>query len=106
MSKVKEKKPKKGFLDGYKTYDTKEGFGNLGEWRAAWKNRMDHQEATTTLGRDDPLKTMGFSDMPTKIELNTRYRELVKIHHPDVGGDPVEFKKVQAAWSLLMERIK
>ena len=30
---MKEKKPKKGFLDGYKTYDTSQGFGSIKDWR-------------------------------------------------------------------------
>lgn len=105
MKTKAEKKPKKPFLSGYKTYDTRHGFGNRSEWRAAWDDRMGHGEATATLQRDDPLKVMGFSTMPNKADLDKRYRELVMKHHPDRGGDPVEFKKVQAAWSLLTEQL-
>jgi hypothetical protein len=100
------KKPKKGFLDGYKTYDTKGGYGHCSEWRNAWNERMSHDLATSTLNRDSPLDVMGFSSMPSKVELDKRYRELVMIHHPDRGGKAEDFKKVQAAWSLLTEQSK
>jgi len=96
------KKPKKGFLD-YKTYDTKNGYGNCSEWRSAWNERMSHDLATSTLNRDNPLDVMGFSSMPSKAELDKRYRELVMIHHPDKGGDAKQFIKIQAAWSILTD---
>jgi hypothetical protein len=104
MMKTKsEKKPKKGFLDGYKTYDPQHGFGNRSEWRAAWNDRMNHKDASVAIGEDDMLSVMGFSSMPIKVDLDKRYRELVMQHHPDRGGDPEMFKKVHAAWSLLTE---
>lgn len=103
--RTKEKKPKKGFLDGYKTYDTKSGFGSRAEWRSAWDERMNHNEATATLKKDDPFDVLGFSFKPSKAELDKRYRELVMKHHPDHGGDPIEFKRIHAAWSLLSEQI-
>lgn len=103
--KLKQKKPKKPFMSGYKTYDTASGFGSQSEWRSAWNERMDHNEATSTLERDDPLQVLGFSVMPSRNELDRRYRELVKVHHPDMGGNAKEFIKIQAAWSLLIERL-
>jgi hypothetical protein len=101
----KEKKPTKGFMDGYKKYNTSKGFGNVHEWRAAWNERMGHQEAATVLERDDPLSVLGFDTIPSKYDLDKRYRELVMKHHPDRGGEAQEFKRVQAAWSLLSEKI-
>jgi DnaJ-class molecular chaperone len=105
MKKLKEKKPKKGFLDGYKTYDTKTGYGSRAEWRSAWDERMSHGQATAALDRDNPMDVMGFSSMPSKVELDKRYRELVMRTHPDRGGNAEDFKKVQAAWSLLSEMV-
>ena len=102
---IKEKKKKRGFLDGYETYDTSHGFGSKAEWRAAWNERMSHNKAKATLEENDPLVIMGFSSMPSKVELDKRYRELVMIHHPDKGGDTKQFIKIHAAWSLLTENI-
>lgn len=104
MAKSKEKKPKKGFMDGYKTYDDRQGRGSRREWRNAWEE-MSHGDAEAALNKLDPLEVMGFQSMPTKAELDARYRELVKKHHPDMGGDAEEFKKVQAAWTLLTEKL-
>lgn len=100
----KEPKPKKPFLSGYRTYDPKkEGYGNVNQWRAAWK-AMNHEEAVAVLQDDDPLVVMGFSSMPTKADLDSRFHTLVKQHHPDHGGDAEMFKKVYAAWSELCRR--
>lgn len=102
----KEKKPKKPFLSGYKTYDPKvEGYGNVNEWRAAWEHRMGSEAAKIALDKADPLQVLGFTSMPDKVELDKRYRELVMKTHPDRGGDAKEFIAVHAAWSLLSEKV-
>jgi len=41
---------KKGFLDGYKTYDASAGHGGTGEWRKAFTERMGLDEARQALG--------------------------------------------------------
>ena len=98
-----EPKPKRPFPPKYPQYDTSHGHGNVEEWQRAWKG-MGHSEATVAVGKDSTLKIMGFDAMPSKTDLDTRFRELVKQHHPDHGGDPEMFKKVHAAWSLLSEQ--
>ena len=41
MTDLKTKKQKKGFLDGYKTYDPSiEGYGNPEKWKHAFNQRM------------------------------------------------------------------
>jgi hypothetical protein len=41
---------KKGFLDGYKTYDTTTGHGTSAEWRKVFAERMGLEEARSSLG--------------------------------------------------------
>jgi hypothetical protein len=41
---------KKGFLDGYRTYDTARGHGTAAEWRKVFAQRLGLEEARTTLG--------------------------------------------------------
>jgi hypothetical protein len=41
---------KKGFLDGYKTYDDHAGHGNSSEWQKAFAERMGLDEARQALG--------------------------------------------------------
>lgn len=43
---------------------------------------------------------LGFSGDPdvSRDEAHHRYREMVKNHHPDRGGDPEQFRKINEAW--------
>jgi DnaJ-domain-containing protein 1 len=47
------------------------------------------------------LKTMGFRSMPQSQELRQRYIELVKMHHPDKGGQNQDFQKIQTAYEKI-----
>jgi|SRR5215813_3816952 len=38
----------------------------------------------------------------TVEEIKTRYRNLVKIHHPDNGGDPAKFRLIQEAYDFAL----
>lgn len=38
---------------------------------------------------------------PSENALKTRYKELIKVHHPDKGGDARNFIKVQDAFKVL-----
>lgn len=44
------------------------------------------------------FRFLGFDDIPTEPEeVRTRYKTLTKQMHPDTGGDPEDFKKLQRA---------
>lgn len=102
---TKQKKPKRGFMDGYRTYSPeKEGFGSVSAWSAAWES-MGFAEAVKVVAGDDPLSIMGFAALPTLDELKQAYRKLMKIHHPDAGGDPEEAKRIIAAYTILNDRL-
>lgn len=97
---------KKGFADGYKTYDTSNGYGNRNEWKESFYKRFTHQEANEILSRneDDPLTILGVSYGASKEELRKAYREKVMFWHPDVNHSPEAeemTKKIIAAYSLL-----
>ena len=100
MAKTDLKKPKKGFLDGYKTYDDSHGRGNVHKWRASWED-MSGDQAQEIIAGDDPLSIMGFTSLPTMPELMVRFRELMQVHHPDHGGDLETAKKINGAWTIL-----
>ena len=42
----------------------------------------------------DPYDELGVSSHASAEEIKAAYRQLVKQHHPDAGGDEKEFKKV------------
>ncbi len=49
---------------------------------------------------------LGVERDATPEEIKKAYRALSKIHHPDVGGDPEEFRKLQEAYDCLMDDAK
>jgi hypothetical protein len=53
------------------------------------------------LDNSDPRKVLGVGPEATKKEIVAAYRSLVKKHHPDKGGDPEKFKKIQNAYESL-----
>lgn len=38
----------------------------------------------------------------TRTAVKAAHRRLVKIHHPDMGGDAESFRRINAAYQLLM----
>lgn len=49
---------------------------------------------------------LGVERDATPEQIKKAYRTLCKTHHPDVGGDPEEFRKVQEAYDCLMDEDK
>jgi len=98
----KEKKPKRGFMDGYKTYDPKvEGYGSPYEWKGSFKERMGLDEAKREVGDDSPYGILGILKGASWTEIKSAYRKLAMQHHPDKGGDPAMFRKIQGAYEVL-----
>lgn len=54
--------------------------------------------------REESLKTLGLVDPVSNEEILTRYRELVKKHHPDLGGDGVGITEFQRARENLIPK--
>lgn len=46
--------------------------------------------------------TLGISEMSTPSEVKARWRELCSIHHPDRGGNSVEFTTYRKAYNTAM----
>jgi len=53
------------------------------------------------LSKHDALKILGVEPGAKKREVRAAYLAKVNLTHPDKGGDPEKFKKVQAAYDLL-----
>lgn len=47
-------------------------------------------------------RILGVSANSDSTEIRRAYRQLVKKHHPDVGGDPNHFKQINAAYLRLI----
>lgn len=50
---------------------------------------------------DTPYSILGVSEGASLEECKRAYRRLCKIHHPDMGGDPIKFDKVRVAWGMI-----
>ena len=49
----------------------------------------------------DPYATLGVSRNSTEDVIKKAYRKLAKEHHPDKGGDPEKFKKINKAYEQI-----
>ena len=101
---------KRGFMDGYKTYDAeREGFGLSWQWRGAFRERMGMDEAREVLQDKSPLAVLELSAGATWNEIKRAYRALALKFHPDhcgarglSEGEATErMKEINAAYVLL-----
>jgi DnaJ-class molecular chaperone len=97
----------KGFMDGYKTYDTTEGYGSAWEWKRCFSQRMSKEEADETLGSDDPYIILGVKRGATQAEIKSAFKKLAKMWHPDlnpqrVAEATIKMQKINAAYSILL----
>lgn len=52
----------------------------------------------------DPHLVLGVGPQADVKEIRQVYRQLVKLHHPDAGGQPERFKEITTAYLLLCAR--
>lgn len=57
-------------------------------------------------GQSDPYVILGLKKSADATEIKTRYRKLAAQHHPDQGGDPKTFRRVQEAYEILSDPVK
>jgi len=83
-----------------------EGYGNPKQWKAAHEKRMGIDAAKEAVGSGSPYDILGVSAKATWDEIKKAYRKLVMHHHPDKGGQPATFRKIQGAYEILEDRHK
>ena len=100
----KPAKPKRGFLDGYKTYKGKRGSPD--EWKSTFRQAMSLDEAEEILGGNDPLDILEIKFGATMDAIKKAYRAAAMKYHPDRNPDKKDwaekmFKKCHAAYVKL-----
>ena len=55
---------------------------------------------------NDPYQILKVHPSAKPGEIKKAYRELVKIHHPDKGGDPKIMLEINSAWEILKKKHK
>ena len=55
----------------------------------------------------EALRVLGLGERATLKEIKTRHRQLVMLHHPDIGNvnDPEMIRQVNAAYRLLFDYV-
>ena len=97
----------KGFMDGYKTYDTSDGYGSAWDWKKRFHKRMSKEEADAILDTDDPYDILGLKRGATQAEIKKAFKTLAMKWHPDRNPDNIKeatlkMQKINAAYSLLI----
>ena len=90
--------------DNCKPYGTYKGKpGSPSEWKGAFKQMFDTvEEATVELGNDNPLRILGLNFGATIDDIKKAFRKLALKFHPDKGGDESIFRKIMAAYKILV----
>lgn len=52
---------------------------------------------------DDYYKILGLEKSASPEEIKKAYRKLAQVHHPDKGGSPEQFKKINEAYQVLSD---
>jgi DnaJ domain len=104
-----------GAKDGVRSADSQK-FAEARAQRAqnfyAWRAQKAREDAIEPKRRIKPLQqksldVLGLPDTATKAEVKTRYKDLVKTHHPDVnGGDRSsedKLREIIQAYNLLKQ---
>lgn len=78
--------------------------------KGRWHGRRTHWDTINNneydSGTRGAMAVLGLGAGDGIIELKRAYKEQVKEHHPDRGGDPEKFRIVTAAYTILLERLK
>ena len=62
---------------------------------------FDQEEETGEVDNKQLYEALELSPEATQEDIKKAYKRLVRVHHPDKGGDEKKFKEVQAAYEVL-----
>lgn len=101
-------KTKRGFMDGYKTYDTTKGFGSVKDWQKEFYSTMTDTEALRILQEDKrtPYEILNVSPMASPEQIKKAFKAAIMQWHPDRNQNNIAqaeemSKKIIAAYTIL-----
>lgn len=68
-----------------------------------WRNRNNKEKKSTIITKEEAAEILGVSLDASKIEIEKRYKELMKKNHPDLGGSKRIAEMLNAAREVLMK---
>lgn len=72
----------------------------------AWEEFVrQYHEQQVDRNMINAMKLLELEEGFTKQDVKAAYRKMSKIHHPDVGGLEVNFKRLNKAYKYIMDRI-
>ena len=93
-------------MDGYKTYDTSNGYGDESQWKDAFNARMGFDEAKKILSNEDPYSILGLVIGATFAEIKKAFRKMAMKWHPDLNSEDTteKMQKIIAAYTFLTSK--
>ena len=90
------------WTDTTSRYGTYEGErGSPEQWRQGFSYVWNNVSTIKVLNGVSPRVILGVSESASPEEIKSAYRRLVKLHHPDKGGNQAMFEKVIVAYTVL-----
>lgn len=90
------------WTDTTSRYGTYEGErGSPEQWSQGFSYVWNNVSTIKVLNGVSPRVILGVSESASPEEIKSAYRRLVKIHHPDKGGNQAMFEKVIVAYTVL-----
>lgn len=94
--------PKKSFWSEKSRYGTYEGErGSPDQWASSFGHSFENSESVKAIFGMDAYTTLGLTPSASDREIQLAYRRLARVHHPDKGGNQVEFQKITDAYNMV-----
>jgi len=98
----------KSFTEGYKTYNTANGFGSAKKWKQTFYQRMSREKAEEIISRqaETPEQILGVKHGAGQQEIKLAFRYKMKEWHPDFNPHRIDeatvmAQKINAAYEIL-----
>jgi hypothetical protein len=82
-----------------------EATGEVWSRQAGDRFHAEPYEQRRQLHRQQYLVDLGLPAGATKNQIEAQFRRLVKVHHPDCGGDAESFKRIRAAYQEAITQV-